>query len=487
MMRAIFMNISLNDGLLAELECDALVIPLDDGVSVGKEVDLQVAAMRKSGEVTGKLGEMTILHEPRELAASRLMLMGVDDALDANHAFRMAGQAVRAAQKRKFRRLAIALGDGQLIRAVAEGCAYGGYERPKYKSDDSASIVEEILIVAPGADTVAFESGRIVGESVNLTRRLVDTPANDLGPVEFADMAESMGKAAGLEVDVLDEPALEALGAGSLLSVAKGSARPPRLVRLSWDPDHVAGDSHLFLVGKGVTFDTGGLSLKPANSMEKMKYDMAGAATMLGAIIAIARLGIPQHVSCLLGLVENMPSGTATRPGDIVQAMNGKTIEVINTDAEGRLVLADALTYAVRQGATHLIDAATLTGAVSIALGSVNIGLMSNNESLQSHITASGREIGEQFWALPMNNEYLEPMKGDLSDLRNAGTDRKAGTITAAKFLEQFVDDTPWAHLDIAGTANLDKGLPNAPKGASGIAVRSLVRALETWSNGGLE
>ena len=210
-------------------------------------------------------------------------------------------------------------------------------------------------------------------------------------------MAESMGKAAGLDVEVLDEPALEALGAGSLLSVARGSARPPRLVRLSWNPANATGDSHLFLVGKGVTFDTGGLSLKPANSMEKMKYDMAGAATMLGAITAIARLGVPQRVSCLLGLVENMPSGTATRPGDIVQAMNGKTIEVINTDAEGRLVLADALTYAVRQGATHLIDAATLTGAVSVALGSVNIGLMSNNESLQSHITASGLAIGEHF------------------------------------------------------------------------------------------
>ena len=212
-----------------------------------------------------------------------------------------------------------------------------------------------------------------------------------------------------------------------------------------------------------------------------------GAATMLGAITAIARLGIRQRVSCLLGLVENMPSGTATRPGDIVQAMNGKTIEVINTDAEGRLVLADALTYAVRLGATHLVDAATLTGAVSVALGSVNIGLLGNNDSLSPHLTATGKTMGEHFWSLPMNDDYLEPMKGDLSDLRNAGTDRKAGTITAAKFLEQFVDGTPWAHLDIAGTANLDKGLPNAPKGASGIAVRTLVRAVETWPSGGTE
>ena len=342
------MNIRLHEGPLAELETDALAWPLANGSSLGQAADQQVAALRESGEVRGKPSELTLLHEPKGLQSRRLMLLGVGDSLDATQAFRMAGQAVRAAQKRRFKRLAIALPDGDLVRAATEGCVYGSYEQPKYKSDDSNPPLEEILIVAPGADSAAFDAGRIVGESVNLTRRLVDTPANDLGPVEFAEMAESMGKAAGLEVEVLDESALEALGAGSLLSVARGSARPPRLVRLAWNPSDVPGDSHLFLVGKGVTFDTGGLSLKPAKSMEKMKYDMAGAATMLGAITAIARLGIRQRVSCLLGLVENMPSGAATRPGDIVQAMNGKTIEVINTDAEGRLVLADALTYAVR-------------------------------------------------------------------------------------------------------------------------------------------
>ena len=479
------MNIRLHDGPLAELETDALVWPLAGGPLLGQAADQQVAALRESGEVRGKPGELTLLHEPKGLQSRRLMLIGVGDLLDATQAFRMAGQAVRAAQKRCFKRLAISLPDGDLVRAATEGCVYGSYEQPKYKSDDSNPPLEEILIVAPGADSATFDAGRIVGESLNLTRRVVDTPANDLGPVEFAEMAESMGKAAGLEVEVLDESALEALGAGSLLSVARGSARPPRLVRLAWNPSDVPGDSHLFLVGKGVTFDTGGLSLKPAKSMEKMKYDMAGAATMLGAITAIARLGIRQRVSCLLGLVENMPSGSATRPGDIVQAMNGKTIEVINTDAEGRLVLADALTHAVRLGATHLVDAATLTGAVSVALGSVNIGLLGNDSSLRSHLRATGQTIGEHFWSLPMNDEYLEPMKGDLSDLRNAGTDRKAGTITAAKFLEQFVDGTPWAHLDIAGTANLDRGLPNAPKGASGVAVRTLVRAVENWPSKG--
>ena len=481
------MNIRLYDGPLAELDCDAVFVPLVGGAALGQKSETLLSNLRDSGEITGKQGEMTILHEPKDLAASRLILMGVGNTFDADQAFRMAGQALRAAQKFNFKRLVFALNDGDLVRAMTEGCVYGGYERPKYKSDDKPSVVDEVIIIAPGAEKSEFDAGIVVGESINVTRRLVDTPANDLGPEEFAEMAESMGIAAGLEVEVLDESDLEALGAGSFLSVAKGSARPPRLVRLVWNPNEVVNDSHLFLVGKGVTFDTGGISLKPANSMEKMKYDMAGAATMFGVITAIARLNIKQRVSCILGLVENMPSGTATRPGDIVQAMNGKTIEVINTDAEGRLVLADALTYAVRKGATHLIDAATLTGAVSVALGAVNIGMMGNDNSLLSHIKATGQSIGEQFWELPMNDDYLEPMKGDLSDLRNAGTDRKAGTITAAKFLEQFVDSKPWVHLDIAGTANLDKTLPNAPKGASGIAVRSLLRAVQTWTKGGLE
>ncbi|HCU86972.1 MAG TPA: hypothetical protein DGP39_05535 [Verrucomicrobiales bacterium] len=215
--------------------------------------------------------------------------------------------------------------------------------------------------------------------------------------------------------------------------------------------------------------------------MEQMKYDMAGAATMLGTITAIGRLQPSVRVSCLLAMAENMPSGTATRPGDIVTAMNGKTIEVINTDAEGRLVLADALVYATRLGATHMIDAATLTGAVSVALGNVRVALMSNDRDLADAIAAQGRDCGERFWPLPMDPEYLEPMRGDMSDLRNASADRRAGTITAGKFLEEFVDGTPWAHLDIAGTAWHDKAQPHSGKGASGIGVRTLVHLAENW------
>ena len=475
------MKITLHDGPLAELDTDALAWPLTGGPALGETTEQQINALRDEGEVRGKPSELTIVHQPAGLNARRLMLLGVGETLGEPQAFRMAAQAVRAAQSRGYKHLTVAIPTADLARAVVEGCAYGSYEPPQYKSDAQPSALEGVAVSTLGAEESALKSGRITGEAVNLARKLVDTPANDLGPEEFAELAASEGRAAGLEVEVLDEPALNKLGAGSLLSVSRGSVRPPRLVRLAWAPANTEGDDHLFLVGKGVTFDTGGLSLKPAGSMEKMKYDMAGAATMLGAITALARLEAPRRVSCLLGLVENMPSGSATRPGDIVRAMNGKTIEVVNTDAEGRLVLADALAHAVNLGATHLIDAATLTGAVSVARGAVNVGLMANNEALGQHLVATGRGIGENFWPLPMNEEYLDAMKGDLSDLRNAGANRQAGTITAAKFLEQFVNDTPWAHLDIAGTANLDKVVPHAPKGASGIAVRTLVRAVEAW------
>ena len=475
------MKITLHDGPLAELDTDALAWPLTGGPTLSETTEQQINALRDEGEVRGKPSELTVVHQPAGLGARRLMLLGVGETLGEPQAFRMAAHAVRAAQSRGYKHLTVAIPNADLARAVVEGCAYGGYEPPQYKSDAQSAALEEVAVSATSGGEAALKSGRITGEAVNLARKLVDTPANDLGPEEFAELAGSEGSAAGLEVEVLDETALNKLGAGSLLSVSRGSVRPPRLVRLAWAPANAEGEDHLFLVGKGVTFDTGGLSLKPAGSMEKMKYDMAGAATMLGAITALARLEVPRRVSCLLGLVENMPSGSATRPGDIVRAMNGKTIEVVNTDAEGRLVLADALAHAVNLGATHLIDAATLTGAVSVALGAVNVGLMANDEALGQHLVATGRGIGENFWPLPMNEEYLDAMKGDLSDLRNAGANRQAGTITAAKFLEQFVNDTPWAHLDIAGTANLDKVVPHAPKGASGIAVRTLVRAVEAW------
>ena len=270
---------------------------------------------------------------------------------------------------------------------MTEGAVYGMHRPSGYK-DQKPWPVEEVILLA-GAEPAEADRGQLTAEGINLARELVEIPANDLGPEEFAMRAAQEGAAAGLEVEVFDETALAEMGAGALLAVGQGSVRPPRLVRLSYVPENPTSNDHLFLVGKGITFDTGGLSLKPPSGMEKMKYDMGGAGTMLGAITAIGRLKPGVRVSCLLAMAENMPSGTATRPGDIITALNGKTIEVINTDAEGRLVLADALTYATRLGATHIVNAATLTGAVSVALGSIRVALLGNDKDLGDAIASA--------------------------------------------------------------------------------------------------
>ena len=479
------MNITIHSGNWEELDVDALAVPMAKGSTVDAALDVRLGGLPSelidSGEFTGKAGACTLIHRVPESAVKRVFLIGLGEAPMARHWFAAAGQAVRAAAKAKCRSVALLLPHDACARLAAEGAGFGKH-RPSGYTEQKPWPVEEVVLLTTGDQAIA-DAGRITAECVNLARELVEIPGNDLGPEEFAMRAAREGEAAGLEVEVLEEAALRELGAGALLAVGQGSVRPPRMVRLSWIPEDPINDDHLFLVGKGITFDTGGLSLKPANSMEKMKYDMGGAATMLGAITAIGRLQPRVRVSCLLVMAENMPSGTATRPGDIITAMNGKTIEVINTDAEGRLVLADALTYANRLGATHIINAATLTGAVSVALGSVRVALLGNHKALGDGIAMRGRECGERFWPLPMDPDYLEPMRGDMSDLRNAGADRKAGTITAAKFLEQFVEGTPWAHLDIAGTAWFDKVQPNAGKGASGIAIRTLVRLAEGWGS----
>ena len=479
------MNITIHSGNWEELDVDALAVPMAKGSTVDAALDVRLGGLPSelidSGEFTGKAGACTLIHRVPDSAVKRVFLIGLGEAPMARHWFAAAGQAVRAAAKARCRSVALLLPHDACARLAAEGAGFGQH-RPSGYTEQKPWPVEEVVLLTTGDQAIA-DAGRITAECVNLARELVEIPANDLGPEEFAMRAAREGEAAGLEVEVLEEAALRELGAGALLAVGQGSVRPPRMVRLSWIPEDPINDDHLFLVGKGITFDTGGLSLKPANSMEKMKYDMGGAATMLGAITAIGRLQPRVRVSCLLVMAENMPSGTATRPGDIITAMNGKTIEVINTDAEGRLVLADALTYANRLGATHIINAATLTGAVSVALGSVRVALLGNHKALGDGIAMRGRECGERFWPLPMDPDYLEPMRGDMSDLRNAGADRKAGTITAAKFLEQFVEGTPWAHLDIAGTAWFDKARPNAGKGASGVAVRTLVRLAEGWGN----
>ena len=327
----------------------------------------------------------------------------------------------------------------------------------------------------------ALVRGRIVAEAQNFTRDLVSEPANRLTPAVLAERARQMAAEQGLECEILDRERMQQLGMGALLGVAMGSSQPPALIVLRYRPERPGPEGvHLGLIGKGITFDTGGISIKPSENMEKMKYDMAGGAAALGAMQALAQLKPAIPVTALVPAVENMPGGRAQRPGDIVTTLSGKTVEVLNTDAEGRLVLADAMTYARRLGCTHLVDAATLTGAIVVALGHVNVGAFSNDESLLGKVMAAAKAEGEKMWHMPLDDDYKEALKSPFADMPNIGT-RWGGAITAAMFLKEFVETTPWVHLDIAGTAWLEEDKPFLPKGPTGVPLRTMVRLALDW------
>jgi len=322
----------------------------------------------------------------------------------------------------------------------------------------------------------ALQIGRVMGESQNFTRDLVNEPGNKMTPTILGERAKKMSAEMGLTCEVFGKEKLHELKMGSFWSVSQGSAEPPALIVMRYEPASkpAAGAPVIGLVGKGITFDTGGISIKPADGMEKMKYDMAGGAAMIGAMRAIAALKPDVKVIGIVCAAENMPSGTAQKPGDVQFAMNGKAIEIINTDAEGRLVMADGLCYARHLGCTHLVDAATLTGACVIALGMVNAGVFSNDDDMYQRFQKAQSKAGEKFWRLPLDDEYREIIKSSIGDIMNSGG-RWGGAITAAKFLQEFVDDKPWLHLDIAGTAWMEDAKPWIAKGPSGIAVRSLI------------
>jgi leucyl aminopeptidase len=321
--------------------------------------------------------------------------------------------------------------------------------------------------------TAAAERGRVLGESCNIARELSNEPSNVLTPTVFADRAAEISKAAGLHVDILDERAIAGLGMGLLAGVARGSAEPPRVIVMRHTPKGAPEGPVLGLVGKGVTFDTGGISIKPADGMERMKDDMAGGAAVICAMRAISLLNAPINVIGVVPATENMPGGRAVKPGDVLTAASGKTVEIINTDAEGRLILGDALWYAQELGATHLVDVATLTGAAVVALGKVASALFGRPQSWVDAVGAAARTAGDRCWPMPLYDEYAEQLKSEIADLINSGG-RPAGACTAAMFLKEFAGTAPWAHLDVAGTAWADDAKPWMPKGASGVAVRTL-------------
>jgi leucyl aminopeptidase len=396
----------------------------------------------------------------------RVMFIGLAKSADAESWRRAAATAVRRAKNAS--RIAFAPGDSA---AIAEGAVLGSFSAELYKTNGRKATVETVFIA--GGDAGAARTAQALAESTNWARRLINTPSNDKPPRIVADRAKEMADAVGLEVDILDESRIRELRMGALLGVSQGSDQPPRVVVLKHLGDPNA--AHLLaLVGKGITFDTGGISLKPAEGMEKMKYDMAGGATAMAAMRTLALTGARVNCVAVVPLAENMPGGRAQRPGDVVRAMSGKTIEIINTDAEGRLILADGIGYAKQLGATHLIDLATLTGAVRIALGSLRVGVFGNCSDFTGAFMKAAERAGERMWQLPLDDEYRDLIKSVVADIANSGG-RFAGAITAAKFLQEFVGEVPWIHLDLAGTAWNDEDKPYMPKGPSGIAVRSLV------------
>jgi leucyl aminopeptidase len=443
------------------------------------------------GEITGKTFETTLLHHPANIKAKRLLLLGAGKAKSFSgfDLRRLAGAAVRTLKSRGVRSFAFVAPDAGLkaeeaVKAIVEGAFVGNFDSDTYKSDRKDQKIEDMTVVARGDQSrlqAALDQARIIGESQNFTRRLVNEPSNRMTPTILADEARKMAQEVGLKCEVYGTDKIKELKMGAFWGVAQGSEEPPALIVLNYEPAGAPEKPKLGLVGKGITFDTGGISIKPSDGMEKMKYDMAGGAAMLGAMRAVALLKPKVKVTCIVLATENMPSGTAQKPGDVQIAMSGKSIEIINTDAEGRLVLADGLCYARQLGCTHLVDAATLTGAVVVALGHANAGVFANDDPLYERFRKALDAAGEKFWRLPLGDEYLEAMRSNIADLVNSGG-RWGGASCAAAFLKEFAEDTPWLHLDIAGTAWMDDAKPWIAKGPSGIAVRSLVELVKDFS-----
>ncbi|MGB6945995.1 MAG: leucyl aminopeptidase [Bryobacteraceae bacterium] len=481
------MEIRVEPKKLAEVDSDALVVVGFEGAPPEVALYEQIKDFYDSGEFSGKALEIAILHRPGGLKAKRLVLAGGGkrDKFDAAELRKLSGAVVRALKAKGVHAIALALDDAwrsdDFAAAAVEGAVLADLENDRYKTDPKKNEKKVESFSVLGSSQAAVDRGRILAEAQNFTRDLANEPANVLTPTLLAERAAQMAAEFGLECEVLDQDRMRQLGMGALLGVAQGSAEPPALIVIRYKPASApATKDHLGLVGKGVTFDTGGISIKPAEGMEKMRYDMAGGSAVLGAMRAIAQIKPAIPVTALVPTVENMPGAKAQRPGDIVKSLSGKTVEVLNTDAEGRLILIDALTYAQRLGCTHLVDAATLTGAIVVALGTINVGAFTNNEAFLQKLLAAAKAEGEKTWHMPMDEEYKELLKSSFADLHNIGG-RAGGSITAAWFIRDFVDDTPWVHLDIAGTAWLDDAKPYMAKGATGVGLRTFVRLAETW------
>ena len=510
-------TIKVTAGDATEFATPALVVNLFQWVTqpgggtgaVDRALGGAISQLIADGEIKGKLGELTLIHTMDRIPAKRVVVVGLGKSEDFDTAAVrcVSGDVARFLRRKgvtEFATIAHGAGIGGLsaaesAQAIAEGTLLGLYKFDTYRSggneseagedsDGGVKGIRSVTIVERDAGTVSdltsgVSVGTVLAESTILARDLVNHPANVMTPTKMADAAAEVAESVGLELDVMDRDRMQEHGMGALLGVAQGSEEPPKLIVMTYRGDPDNPENNLGLVGKGITFDTGGISLKPAANMEAMKGDMAGGASVIAAMNAIGSLKPRINVTGLIAATENMPGGRAQRPGDVVTAMNGKTIEVINTDAEGRLVLADALCYARSLGITRLVDVATLTGAMVVTLGKACTGMMGNSHKLAKDVGTAGERSGERFWELPMLEDYRELIRSDVADMKNTGG-RQAGSIAAAMLLREFAEDADWVHLDIAGTSTASSNKGHLVKGATGVPTRTLAQLAMNLADG---
>ena len=482
-------------GDIAQVEADAVVVNLFEGVeqpggttaAVDRVLDAAISSLIIHGEIKGKFEEVSILHTFGRLPARIVAIVGLGkrDDFDIDKIRRVTGQFCRALRKSNCHKIATILhgaGAGNIsieasAQAITEGAILGLYGFTRYKKPEYEDADELIIVVTEKEKLPILEpivgKAKLIAEATNLARDMGNEPANYMTPSQMAETAKELANKHDLQSKVFEREDMEAMGMGALLGVAKGSSQPPKLITLIYKGDEHSEEALGFL-GKGITFDSGGISIKPSEGMGDMKNDMAGAAAVIAALAAIAQLKPRINVTAIVPATENLPSGTALKPGDILKAMNGKTIEVISTDAEGRLILADALSYAVGQGLSPLIDLATLTGACRVALGVSFGGVFGNDQDWTAKVLRAAEDTGERMWHMPMSEEYREQIKSEIADVKNTGN-RYGGAITAALFLAEFVDNVPWVHIDIAGPRFSHKESGYIVKGATGVGVRTLV------------
>ncbi len=500
------MEIKVIVGDITKIEAGAIIVNsfevmehLDGAIAtIDETLDGAISQLISQGEIKGKLNEITIIHSLGKLPAARVVVAGLgkQQALSQDKVRGVVAETCRFLRQKGIDSIAtVAQGAGisgispeSAVKAVTEGALLGVYSFRRHITKEAEyGEIKELTIVEPDVNKLpyleqAYYEGRVLAEATNLARDMVNEPANHMTPSNMAEIAASLAERYSLELSVVEQEQMAELGMGGLLGVSQGSQQPPKFIVLHYKGSE-STKLDVALVGKGVTFDSGGISIKPSEGMEEMKGDMAGGAAVMAAISAIAQLKPKINVAAIVPATENLPSGNAIKPGDILTAMNGKTIEIISTDAEGRLILADALSYNKKLDAKHIIDVATLTGACRVALGDVCTGAFGNNQELINKVIAAGAEAGEPIWQMPMYEEYKEQNKSDVADVKNVGG-RLAGAITAAQFLAEFVGDTPWVHLDIAGTSESKKERAYLVKGATGVPVRTLVNLVLSLAKG---